>query len=104
MLEVFLDICALANAPEVDTNPTALYGSIIIALLAHQANGAGIRRAREPERTLEAVGSMPWIMIEAPPSAYHGGMLALGKVTHSSGEDLPQHQFYCGIDLPARLM
>ena len=49
-------------------------------------------------------------MIEASPSAYHSGMLALGKtLTHSRGGDLrrfytTQHSFYCGIDLHARTM
>jgi transposase len=50
------------------------------------------------------------ILIEASPSAYHSGMLALGKsLTHSRGGDLmrfytKQHQCYCGIDLHARSM
>jgi hypothetical protein len=48
-------------------------------------------------------------MIEASPSAYHCGRLALGKATHERGGDLirfytQQHQFYCGIDLHARTM
>jgi hypothetical protein len=50
------------------------------------------------------------IMIEASPSAYHSGLLALGKsLTYSRGGDprrfyTTQHQFYCGIDLHARSM
>jgi transposase len=50
------------------------------------------------------------IMIEASPSAYLSGMLALGTtLTHYRGGDLMrfytnQHQFYCGIDLHARSM
>jgi hypothetical protein len=53
---------------------------------------------------------MPLIMIEASPSAYLSGMLALGTtLTHDRGGDLMrfytnQHQFYCGIDLHARSM
>src|SRR5919205_4526313 len=49
-------------------------------------------------------------MMEASPSAYPSGMLALGKtLTHSRGGDLmrfytKQHPFYCGIDLHARSM
>jgi hypothetical protein len=43
------------------------------------------------------------IMIEASPSADHGGRLALGTATHESGGDLrrlytPPPQFYGGID------
>jgi hypothetical protein len=35
------------------------------------------------QRTLEAVACTPLVMIEASPSAYRGGMLALGKaLTH----------------------
>ena len=62
------------------------------------------------ERTLEAVGCTRLIMIEASPSAYHWGMLALGKtLPHKSGGDLMRfyinhHQFYCGIALHARSM
>src|SRR5262245_45344179 len=48
-------------------------------------------------------------MIEASPSAYPSGMLALGKATHERGGDLrrcytQQHPFDCGLDLPARSM
>jgi transposase len=49
-------------------------------------------------------------MIEASPSAYPSGMLALGNtLTHTKGGDLRrfytnQHQFSCGIDLHARSM
>ena len=35
------------------------------------------------QRTLEAVGCRRLIMIEASPSAYHDGMLTLGKTTSS---------------------
>jgi hypothetical protein len=47
--------------------------------------------------------------MEASPSAYCGGMLALGTTTSEGGGDLrrfytPQHQLYCGIDLHARTM
>jgi hypothetical protein len=46
-------------------------------------------------------------MIEASPSAYHSGMLALGKGTYERGGDLRrfytnQHPVYCGIDVHAR--
>jgi hypothetical protein len=49
-------------------------------------------------------------MIEASPSAYPPGMLALGRtLTHNRGGDLRHfyttpHQFYRGIDLHARTM
>ena len=48
-------------------------------------------------------------MIEPSPSAYPGGLLALGKATHYRGGDLrrvytQQHPLYCGIDLHARRM
>jgi hypothetical protein len=48
-------------------------------------------------------------MIEASPSAYPSGLLALGKATHNRGGDLrrfdtTQHQFYCGVALHARSM
>jgi hypothetical protein len=61
------------------------------------------------ERALEAVACKQLIMIEASPSAYHNGKLALGKATHGRGGDLmrfytKQHPFYCGIDLHARSM
>src|SRR5262249_20387830 len=59
------------------------------------------------ERTLAAVACSRLILIEAPSSAYHGGMLRVGNITLSRGGDLmrfytKQHQFYCGIDLHAR--
>jgi hypothetical protein len=38
------------------------------------------------ERTLGAVSSMPLILIEAPSSAYHRGMLSLGH-NHSHKEE-----------------
>src|SRR5262245_57633539 len=49
------------------------------------------------------------IMIEASPSAYPSGMLALGTATNEEGGDpmrfyTTQHPFYCGIDLHARSM
>jgi hypothetical protein len=56
------------------------------------------------------VGSRQLIPIEASPSAYPHGMLALGTtLTHTRGGDLRRfytnpHQFYCGIDLHARTM
>jgi hypothetical protein len=40
----------------------------------HQA-----RREAAAQRRLYAVACMPLILIEAPSSAYHRGMLALGK-------------------------
>src|SRR4030095_9233933 len=48
-------------------------------------------------------------MMEASPSAHHGGRLALGKATNERGGDLmrfytQRHQFYGGIDLHARTM
>jgi hypothetical protein len=61
-------------------------------------------------RAVHRVGSRPLILIEASPSAYLNGMLALGRtLTHDRGGDLrrfyaKQHPFYCGIDLHARSM
>jgi hypothetical protein len=48
-------------------------------------------------------------MIEASPSAYPSGMLALGKAIDYRGGELMrfytnQHPVYCGIDLHARSM
>jgi hypothetical protein len=49
-------------------------------------------------------------MIEASPSAYPSGMLAVGKsrFTKEGGDlrrfDTNLHKFYCGIDLHARSM
>jgi transposase len=59
--------------------------------------------------TLEGDGCSRLILIEAPSSAYPGGMLRVGNITLSRGGDLmrfstKQHQFYCGIDLHARTM
>jgi transposase len=70
-----------------------------------------MRQARleaEAQRTLEGVGCRPMIMIEASPSAYPSGMLAVGKPRFTKeGGDLRRfytnpHKFYCGIDLHAR--
>jgi hypothetical protein len=69
-----------------------------------------LSRAWKPERKrrLYGVGSSALIMIEASPSAYPRGILALGHTfTHYRGGDLmrfyiTQRQFYCGIDLHAR--
>src|SRR5213592_4621533 len=52
---------------------------------------------------------MPLILIEAPSSAYRGGMLRAGNYHSQRGGDLmrfytTQHPFYCGIDLHARTM
>jgi len=53
---------------------------------------------------------MRMIMIEASPSAYPSGRLAVGKTRLTKeGGDLRRfytkpHNFYCGIDLPARSM
>src|SRR5215510_1927029 len=49
------------------------------------------------------------ILIEAPSSAYHRGMLIAGNYHSQRGGDLmrfytKQHPFYCGIDLHARTM
>src|SRR5262245_24689065 len=50
----------------------------------------GLSRCRKPqrrqERRLLAVGSRPLILIEAPSSAYHSGMLSLGN-NHSHEEE-----------------
>ena len=48
-------------------------------------------------------------MIEASPSAYRSGMLAVGNHVTNEGRDRMRfyntpHQFYCGIDLHARSM
>jgi hypothetical protein len=46
----------------------------------HTANvGRQLLPEAGAERTLEAVSCTPLILIEAPSSAYHRGMLALGK-------------------------
>jgi hypothetical protein len=55
------------------------------------------------------VGLNELILMEAPSSAYHSGMLALGKQQPQEEETLMQfytgqHKFYCGIDLHARTM
>src|ERR671923_358708 len=53
---------------------------------------------------------MRLIMIEASPSAYPSGTLALGKEPFTEEEETSmrfytkQHKFYCGIDLHARSM
>jgi hypothetical protein len=49
------------------------------------------------------------ILLEAPSSADHVGLLGLGKTTYREEEtsmrfDTKPHQFYCGIDLHARTM
>src|ERR687888_32744 len=60
------------------------------------------------QRTLEGVGSRPVILIEAPSSAYHDGMLIVGNSLRRGGDLMQfytkQHQTYCGIDLHARTM
>ena len=59
-------------------------------------------------RAVYCVRCMPLIMIEASPSAYPSGMLALGTtLTHKRGGDLRRfytnpHPLYCAIDLHAR--
>jgi hypothetical protein len=70
--------------------------------------GTESRLSTEPARW--AVRCRRLIMIEASPSAYHRGRLALGNsLTHSRGGDLLRcytepHQVYCGSDLHARSM
>src|SRR5207342_241886 len=61
------------------------------------------------ERTLPTVACTRLILIEAPSSAYRGGMLIAGNYHSQRGGDLmrfytQQHPFYCGIDLHARTM
>ena len=64
----------------------------------------------EAKRRLLAVGCKPLILIEAPSSAYHGGMLRVAKPLVMNKEETSmrfytqQHPFYCGIDLHARTM
>src|SRR5215510_16069315 len=61
-------------------------------------------------RRLFPVACKRLIMIEASPSAYPSGMLAVGKsrLTKEGGDLMrfytKPHQFYCGIDLHARSM
>jgi transposase len=60
------------------------------------------------QRTLAGVGCSAVILIEAPSSAYQGGMLAQGTTERRGGDlrrfSTQQHQFYGGIDLHARTM
>jgi transposase len=61
-----------------------------------------------PQARLAAVACRPLILIEAPSSAYHRGMLVVGKVLQKRG-DLrrfypKQHPLYCGSDRHARTM
>src|SRR5215468_11376350 len=62
------------------------------------------------ERTLNAVACMPLILIEAPSSAYPGGMLRVTTTLVTNKEETSrrfyttQPPFYCGIDLHARTM
>jgi hypothetical protein len=76
----------------------------ILVLWFANAERPGISRA------VYRVGCMPLIMIEASPSAYPGGMLAVGKSRCTKeGGDLRRfytkpHQFSCGIDWQARSM
>src|SRR3989442_8871290 len=62
------------------------------------------------ERTLEVVGSVPLILIEAPSSAYRRGMLRAAQTLITNKEETSmrfytkQHPFSCGIDLQARTM
>jgi hypothetical protein len=67
--------------------------------------------AHRPERATRApVRCSGLIMIEAPSSAYHHGMLAVGQSTLTKeGGDLRRfypnpHKLYCGLDLHARSM
>src|SRR5216683_1705656 len=65
--------------------------------------------AARHERRLLAVACTRVILIEAPSSAYRGGMLIAGNYHSQRGGDLmrfytQQHPFYCGIDLHARTM
>jgi Transposase len=72
---------------------------------SHINAAAQARLEAEAERTLEAVACSRLILIEASPSTYPGGMLALGE-TRRAGDlrrcYTTQHQFYGGIDLHAR--
>jgi hypothetical protein len=67
-------------------------------------------RKRRQERTLYAVACKRVILIEASPSAYHRGMLALGTSrTHARGGDLRRfsttpHHCYGGLDRHARAL
>src|SRR2546430_2152263 len=62
------------------------------------------------ERRLLGVACTRLILIEAPSSAYHGGMLRVAKPFVTNKEETSmrfytqQHPFYCGIDLHARTM
>jgi len=73
----------------------------------HQAQE---RAGARDERRLFPVAWMRLIMIEASPSAYPSGMLAVGKEPFTKEEEtsmrfyINQHPFYCGIDLHARSM
>src|SRR5688572_8839346 len=56
-------------------------------MLAPPNAGAQARREAEAQRTLYAVACRPLIMIEASPSAYPSGMLAVGKEPFTKEEE-----------------
>ena len=76
----------------------------------HLHRGAEQRNAYHKRTALPGVRCKRLIMIEASPSAYPSGMLAVGKTKVHKQEETSrrfsttQHPFYCGIDLHARSM
>src|SRR5262245_7109682 len=67
------------------------------------------RLAAGAQRTLEGVSCSRLILIEAPSSAYLGGMLVVGEWSRRKGGDPmrfynARHPLYCGIARHARSM
>src|SRR5437867_3264721 len=68
------------------------------------------RKDTSKDTRLLGVGSSALILIEAPSSAYHRGMLRAAQTLVTNKEVTSrrfytqQHPFYCGIDLHARTM